>query len=154
MKKARAPLLTEERIEEVVQLLDSWQGKLTWEALASAIDARFGFTYSRYTLAGKSRISLAFELAKARPAARAKPPGIARDRRVRAAIERADRATAKAERLAQENQRLLEQFQRWASNALAFGIDLEVLNRPLIKPDREQSRVPSEAELIRRRKKR
>jgi hypothetical protein len=34
MKKKRAPDLTDERIAIVLETVDTWKGKLTWEAIA------------------------------------------------------------------------------------------------------------------------
>ena len=37
MKKTRAPALTHERIQVVIDTLDAWKGKLTWDLLIAAV---------------------------------------------------------------------------------------------------------------------
>jgi hypothetical protein len=51
MKKTRAPDLTEERIKLVLDTLDGWKGKLTWDLLIEAVRKITGITYSRFTFA-------------------------------------------------------------------------------------------------------
>lgn len=64
MKKQRAPDLTKERIKIVVEVLDGWSGKLTWEALIEKVQEKTGITYSRFTFAENPRIAAAFDLRK------------------------------------------------------------------------------------------
>lgn len=40
MRKNRAPDLTEERIAVVLDTLDAWSGKLTWDLLLDASDRK------------------------------------------------------------------------------------------------------------------
>lgn len=141
MKKDRAPDLTSDRIALVLEMLDGWKGKLTWELLLGAFEASTGDRYSRFTFAEYEEITTAFSLRKevlrgTLPRSRGAP----RDERVRAALAQAERAKAKAERLEVENQLLVEQFVTWAINAERKGVTLDMLNAPLPKPPRERSR--------------
>lgn len=141
MKKARAPDLTEERIQRVIDTIDSWRGKLTWDLLLEAVEGATGHRYSRFTFAEYPQIADAFSLKK--DALRGTWTGDAaqpRDARVRAALEQVDRYRFKVERLERENQLLLEQFVTWAVNAERKGVTMDMLNAPLTKPDRDQSR--------------
>jgi hypothetical protein len=141
MKKSRAPDLTDERITIVLETLDMWKGKLTWEILLDAVETATGHRYSRFTFAEYPEIANAFTLKKdslrgTLPRARGEP----RDERVRAAITQADRYKAKADRLEAENQLLTEQFVTWAINAERQGVTIDMLNRPLPKPERDRSK--------------
>lgn len=141
MKKIRAPDLTDERIAVVLETLDAWKGKLTWELLLDAVQASTGYRYSRFTFAEYPEIANAFSLRKdalrgALPRERSEP----RDERGRAALAQAERYKAKADRLEAENQLLSEQFVTWAINAERKGVTLDMLNAPLPKPHRDRSK--------------
>lgn len=141
MKKNRAPDLNAERITAIVEMLDEWKGRLTWELLLDAVEASTGYRYSRFTFAEYPQIANAFSLRKdtlrgTLPRERGEP----RDERVRAALAQADRYKAKVKRLEAENQLLNEQFVTWATNAERKGVTMDVLNAPLPKPERDRSK--------------
>lgn len=141
MKKRRAPDLTQEHITTVLDTLDTWRGKLTWDLLLDKLESAWGHRYSRFTLAGYPEIANAF--AHRKDALRGTLPvsrGTPTDERVLAAIEQAERFKAKAERLEAENNLLLERFVTWAINAQMKGVDMDALNKPLPKPDRDRSK--------------
>jgi hypothetical protein len=140
-KKPRAPALTDERIQVVLDTLDAWKGKLTWDLLIAAVAEKTGITYSRFTFLEYPHVASAFSLKK--QALRGTWDSMAaspRDERVRAALEQAERSQAKAKRLEQENQLLLEQFVTWAVNAERKGVTMAMLNAPLPKPQRDRSK--------------
>ena len=142
MRKARAPDLTDERIQAVLDVLDGWKGKLTWDLLIAAVKTSTGITYSRFTFADYPEIANAFALKKdVLRGAWSGEPATPRDMRVRSSLDKADRLKAKVERLTLENQLLKEQFVTWAHNAERKGVTLTVLNTPLPKPERERSKV-------------
>lgn len=141
MKKSRAPDLTQEHIATVLDTLDTWRGKLTWDLLLDKLEAVWGYRYSRFTLASYVKVVDAF--AHRKDALRGTLPvsrGTPTDERVRAAVEQAERFNAKAERIEAENNRLLEQFVTWAQNAESNGVTMDMLNKPLPKPDRDRSK--------------
>lgn len=141
MKKTRAPDLTDERIQVVIDTLDGWKGKLTWDLLLKAVEEKTGIAYSRFTFAEYPRIANAFSLRKRALTGTWKTePGQPRDEQVRAALEQVARYRAKVERLEQENQLLLEQFVTWATNAERKGVTMAMLNAPLPKPNRDRSK--------------
>lgn len=141
MKKTRAPDLTEERLQTVLDTLDGWRGKLTWALLIDAVEKITGITYSRFTFAEYPQIANAFSLKKdvlrgTWKSERSEP----KDERVRAALQQVERYKAKVQRLEQENQLLLEQFVTWAHNAERKGVTVMMLNAPLPKPQRDRSK--------------
>ena len=141
MKKARAPDLNDERIQAILEILDSWKSKLTWDLLIVSIKDSIGITYSRFTLSSYSEIANAFTLKKEALRGTWSTGGATpRDERVRAALEQVERMKSKAERLAKENQLLKEQFVTWAHNAERKGVTIMMLNAPLPKPERERSK--------------
>lgn len=141
MKKTRAPDLTNERQQVVLDTLDTWKGKLTWDLLIDVVEKTTGFTYSRFTFAEYPQIANAFSLKKDSLRGTWKGErGEPRDVRVQAALAQVDRYKAKVHRLEQENQLLLEQFVTWAHNAERKGVTVMMLNAPLPKPPRDRSK--------------
>lgn len=141
MKKSRAPDLTQELLQQVLDTLDGWQGKLTWDLLLDAVETLTGHRYSRFTFADYPEIANAFSFRKdtlrgTLPRTRSAP----KDERLRAALEQVDRLQAKAERLQAENNLLSEQFVTWAINAERKGVTMDMLNAPLPKPNRDQTK--------------
>lgn len=141
MKKTRAPALTDERIQVVLDTLDAWKGKLTWDLLIAAAAKTTGITYSRFTFGEYPQVANAFSMKKdALRGTWDSKSTSPRDERVRTALEQAERSRAKAKRLEQENQLLLEQFVTWAINAERKGVTVAMLNAPLPKPQRDRSK--------------
>lgn len=141
MKKSRAPALTTERIQTVLDTLDGWKGKLTWELLIESVHEATGITYSRFTFAEYPSITNAFALRKEALRGQAgKPAREPKDERLRAALALAERYKVKAERLEVENQLLLEQFVTWAHNAELKGVTMMMLNAALPKPQRDRTK--------------
>lgn len=142
MKKTRAPDLTEQRIKVVIDILDNWKSKLTWDMLLDAVEKATGFRYSRFTFAEYPEIANAFSLKKDTLRGTRKTECCTpRDERVRAALEQVERYRAKVERLEKENELLLEQFVTWATNAERKGVTMAVLNAPLPKPERDRTKA-------------
>jgi hypothetical protein len=141
MKKNRSPDLTAERIAVVIETIDEWTGKLTWELLIDSVEKSTGYRYSRFTFADYPQIANAFSFKKdslrgTLPRNRGEP----RDELVRAAMAQVNRYKSKVERLEVENQLLLEQFVTSAINAERKGVTVEMLNAPLPKPERGRSK--------------
>lgn len=143
MKKNRAPDLSDQTIASIVDILDGWTEKLTWDLLIAEVAERLGpdYTYSRFTLIEHPRIKTAFDLRKTAVRGLPAGPRIPRDERLSAAFEQIERLKARLARVEVENDRLLEQFHTWAINAEKAGVSMDKLNRPLAKPQREQSRI-------------
>ncbi|MDP3307621.1 hypothetical protein [Methylotenera sp.] len=131
MKQQRAKNLDDPSIKAIVEILDGWSEKLTWDLLIEAINFRTHNKYTRQALHKHERIRNAFDLRKAELA-----NGDATIRNVRSpelqkALERIARVEAENRRLESENNQLLEQFVRWSYNAYTRGLDAEFLNQPL-----------------------
>lgn len=141
MKKERAPDLTDEIIKTVLETLDDWKGKLTWDLLRHAVEEKTGILYSRFTLGEYPEVANAFTLRKKALSGTWKAePSTPRDEQVRAALEQVARYRTKVERLQQENDLLHELFVTWATNAEQRGTTMAMLNAPLRKPPRDQSK--------------
>lgn len=138
----RGKNLTDDAIEQIVRLLDGWEGKLTWEALIDAIVTRLHCKYTRQALHKHERIRAAYALRKQslgvqNDAAVSRGSGPLAD-----AMAHIARLEAENQRLEAENQRLLEQFVVWAYNAHTRGLDKEFLSQPLPRVNRDQSVPP------------
>lgn len=135
----RGKNLTDDAIEQIVRLLDGWEGKLTWDALIDATVTRLHCRYTRQALHKHERIRTAYALRKEslggqKQAAIRRGSGQLTD-----AMARIARLEAENQRLEAENQRLLEQFVVWAYNAHTRGLDKEFLSQPLPRVNRDQT---------------
>lgn len=134
----RAKNLEDADIAQIVEMLDGWSGKLSWDLLIDAIEKRRYMRYTRQALHKHERIRLAYSLRK-------KSLSSAEDAKeihyaspeLQIANERIARLTAENTRLKAENEQLLEQFVRWAYNAHTRSLDKGFLNRPLPGIDRD-----------------
>lgn len=131
--KQRPPRLTDERIESLVKLLDSWGGTLTWEAFIAKIQEQTGYRYTRQALDRHNRIKDAF---RDRKDHLANQPKDKTERSLSSAekqrrIDDYERLRGENLRLEAENQQLLGQFVIWLFNSQQAGVDMDVLNRPL-----------------------
>src|ERR1043165_9502391 len=103
MKKSRAPDLTQQVLAQVLDTLDGWKGKLTWELLLEEGEKLTGHRDSRFTFADYPQIADAFRGRK--EALRGTLPRTAsepKDERLRAAMQRMERLEAKNDRLEAE----------------------------------------------------
>ncbi|WP_244653750.1 hypothetical protein [Pseudomonas lutea] len=122
--------MTDLMINQSVMLLDGWAGKLTWDLYLEALEVDIGHRYTKAAMLRHPRIKDAWDHAKERCRdsdrnMAAKPPEVALMHTRNSELEQ------RVERLTRENQRLLEQFVRWAHNASRRGVSLEELERPL-----------------------
>jgi len=128
--------ITDYDIERIVEVLDGWRDKLTWEALCDTCEPVIGTKPSRQTLLKFSRITMAYDACKTRlkeDAPTHTPPSM------RVAVERINRLEQENERLKRENAGLLQQFVIWQYNAYAQGLNGHLLNNPLPAIDRGQT---------------
>lgn len=139
---SRAKNLGDEDVAKIVEILDGWTGRLTWELLIEAAEKRLYARYTRQALHNHSRIKDAFAQRKASLATSGESPRrTASSPELQLALDRIARLMAENERLQAENGRLLEQFVRWAYNASTRNLDEAFLNQPLPPIDRQQTRV-------------
>lgn len=131
MKQVRAKNLDDADIKKIVEILDGWAEKLTWELLIDAVEFRMHNRYTRQTLHKHERIKNAFELRKTTLAEGDGQVRVVRSPELQKALEKIARLEVENKRLESENQKLLEQFARWAYNAHTRGLDSNILNKHL-----------------------
>jgi hypothetical protein len=142
MIRVREKNLDDAVVAAIVEVLDGWNGRLTWETLIEAVESREGLRYTRQALHRHERIRLAFTgRKKALLGWAAQPRGTASPE-LQVALDRVARLEAENQRLVAENNALLEQFARWAYNAHTRNLTNEFLNNPLPAVDRERSKQP------------
>jgi len=134
-QRKRSKNLGDKEIEKIVEILDGWSGKLTWDKLIHEIHIHLNQDYTRQTLAKHIRIKSAYDLTKERSSdiseeSKHESPEIS------ILLQKIERLEAKNARLQKENQDLLAQFARWAYNSYAHGVSKEELDKPLTKIDR------------------
>lgn len=138
MKQKRAKNLTDADIKHIVEILDGWSGKLSWELLIDAIELRLFNRYTRQALFKHERLRNAYELQKKNPSLVGNQ-GKTNSPELQMALDRIARLEAENRRLEAENEHLLEQFVRWAYNAHTRGLDKDFLSKPLPGVNRGQT---------------
>lgn len=139
MTRMRERNLNDGVVAVIVQVLDGWKDKLTWDALIEVVERREGLKYTRQALHRHERIRLAFAVRKKALTGQNQQPGAASSPELQVALERIARLEAENQRLAAENNALLEQFARWAYNAQTRNLTADFLNNPLPIVDRDRS---------------
>lgn len=134
-KRERSENLDDEKIEKIVQILDGWSGKLTWNKLIDEIALHLKNQYTRQTLAKHTRIKSAYELIKGNKLDTEKKK-IYTPIEINVLIQELEKIKAENKRLKKEKQDLLAQFARWTYNSYAKGISKEELDKPLPIIDR------------------
>jgi hypothetical protein len=141
MPRLRGKNLNEEIVDSILGIIDGWAGRLSWDGLLKAIEARMNLTYTRQALYRHQRIRNAFSLRKDNSRGeRERQLSANISPELRVALERIARLESENKRLLTENNNLLEQFARWAYNAHVRNLSEEILNRPLFTPDRGQTK--------------
>lgn len=141
-ERIRSRNLSDTDLLTVVEILDGWTGKLTWEALIEASAKRLKSRYTRQTLYQHERIRLAFGVAKLRLREATDDLDLASMSRIEleAFSARYSKLVNERDRLQKENESFLEQFVVWAYNAHTRGLDEAFLNRPLPGVDRGRTK--------------
>jgi hypothetical protein len=139
MARIREKNLDDGTVATIVEVLDGWNDRLSWEALITAFARRTGRRYTRQTLHRHERIRLAFTVRKKALSGRIEQPNEKCSPELQISFDRIARLEAENLRLAAENHNLLEQFARWAYNAHTRNLSIEFLNSVLPGVDREQS---------------
>ncbi|WP_124550784.1 hypothetical protein [Burkholderia cenocepacia] len=138
----RSPNLTADRIDSIVGIIRSWEGRLTWPALIKAVATQMRSTYTRQALYNQERIRVAFGVYRASSNVNGidkRPVSAA----LRASMERVQRLELENAELRKREELLLEQYVRWAYNAATRGLSEEFLNRPLPPLNRHGNLVSS-----------
>lgn len=137
---ARAPNLDDATIELIVQILDGWSGKLSWQLFIEAITAQLHKTYARQTLNNHERIRAGFVARKKELTGQERKSKDSKSPELQLAAQRIENLEVEIARLNRENNMLLEQFVRWTYNASTRQLDLDFLNKPLPIINRDKTR--------------
>lgn len=126
--------LSENDINKILNLIDSWQGKLTWDSLCDKSKILVGKRPTRQSLNSNKKIKNAFtnkkKLLKTEEPQLSMPPSL------KIAGQRIKKLEEENKRLKNENQNLLEQFTIWQYNAYRHNLTEKDLNNPLPPVDR------------------
>lgn len=147
---SRARNLSDLDIKEIVDILDGWEGKLSWDLLVESINKRLNQRYTRQALNNHSRIADAFKLRKrilsAQPIRKRVPIAAAKivDQEIDVILQHNHYLEAKVQRLEAEVDRFQKQFVLWAYNAALRGLNKNFLERPRPVNDRQQTKVTME----------
>ncbi|NNA26926.1 hypothetical protein HBN84_16715 [Pseudomonas lundensis] len=133
--------LSAKDLDLIVRAIDSWDGKLGWEALCDAVEPLIGTRPTRQTLNAHQRIKDAFAHQKAR--LKSGFVSTKRPASLSIAEQRIRRLEVENSRLQRENNQLLERFMRWQYNAHKFNVSAEKLDAPLPFVDRDSSEAES-----------
>lgn len=126
--------LTSTDIAVLINLIDSWNGKLGWEALCDAAAPLIGSRTTRQTLSSHDQVKAAFLQKKQQQ----KSGSVATKRPASLSIaeQRIGRLESENSRLRAENCALLERFIKWQYNAYKHGVSKEELDAELPFIDR------------------
>ncbi|MCF5711034.1 hypothetical protein I9H06_02650 [Pseudomonas tremae] len=124
-------------LDLIVTVIDTWEGKLGWEALCDAVKPIIGTRPTRQTLSTHQRIKDAYAHQKAR--LKSGFVSTKRPASLSIAEQRIRRLEAENNRLQRENNLLLERFMRWQYNAHKFNVSAEKLDASLPFADRDSS---------------
>lgn len=130
MGKPRGRVIDEDVLEVVLHILDTWTGKLTWDALIASIKASIATEYTRQALSKHERIATAFGLRKVSLEQEQGRP-TSGDARVNALLETISTLKAQNARLNVECEQHRAMFIRWTHNAQMKNLTFEQLDAPL-----------------------
>lgn len=129
--------LTERHTQILVDLIDAWSGKLTWEGLCSKGSEVLGFRPTRQTLYAHQAVKEAYDVKKSHLKTGLMPSK--RPESLAIAEQKIRKLESEVARLTSENERFIEQFIRWQYNAQKRGISRAVLDDHLPVIDRDSS---------------
>ncbi|MDG2959488.1 hypothetical protein P7L91_01300 [Bisgaard Taxon 10/6] len=130
-------LVTEENLEYILMLINTWEGKLTWDLLCSEVSKLLNVkSIERQSLANYSDIQKAFSKRKQKikEDAKANPePNVTMDY----LQKQVNNLKAQVQRLEEINEQYKQQFIVWQYNAYMHGMTEDKLNKPLIAVNRQ-----------------
>lgn len=152
MAKSRGRIIDDLVIEVIEHLLDTWEGKLTWDLLIAAIKASIATQYTRQALANHERIAHAFSDRQKALRNREESP-LPGNPQVAALMKKIETLEAENARLQLECQRHRAMFIRWVSNAQKKNLTAEELNAELPPAQRRATSEENVVPLTKARKK-
>ena len=130
-------LITEENLEDIIMLIKTWEGKLTWNLLCSKVSELLNIkSIERQSLANYHDIQKAFsqQKQKIKEDAKKEPvPNVTMDY----LLKQVNNLKAQVQRLEEINERYKQQFIVWQYNAYMHGMTQDALNKPLIAVNRQ-----------------
>ena len=130
-------LITEENLEDIIMLINTWEGKLTWDLLCSEVSQLLNIkSIERQSLANYSDIQKAFSTRKQRikENSKANPqPNVTIDY----LQKQVNNLKAQVQRLEEINEQYKQKFIVWQYNAYMHGVTEDKLNKPLIAVNRQ-----------------
>ena len=130
-------LITEENLEDIIMLINTWEGKLTWDLLCSEVSQLLNIkSIERQSLANYSDIQKAFSTRKQRIKENSKAkhqPNVTIDY----LQKQVNNLKAQVQRLEEINEQYKQKFIVWQYNAYMHGMTEDKLNKPLIAVNRQ-----------------
>ena len=120
--------LSDADIKKAVSILDGWSQKLTWDHYLSVLAVEIGHRYTKAAMLRHDRIKEAWNAAKDRSRSSEGGHGSSALALANQRIRKLENRVARLER---ENNELLEQFVRWANNAVQYDVTIDKLDKPL-----------------------
>lgn len=133
--------LTAHDIQVLVDIIDGWEGRLTWDGLCDRAGEVFGFRPTRQSLNAHLAVKSAFSAKKSY--VKTGPTPSRRPSSLSYAEQKIRKLESEIERHKYENERLIEQFVRWQYNALKRGITKAMLDEHLLVINRHSSEKKS-----------
>ncbi|WP_304666532.1 hypothetical protein [Neisseria bergeri] len=131
-------LITEENLEDIIMLIKTWEGKLTWKLLCSKVSELLNIkSIERQSLSNYPDIQKVFSQQKQKMKENAKKepvPNITMDY----LLKQVNNLKAQVQRLEEINERYKQQFIVWQYNAYMHGMTQDTLNKPLIAVNRQR----------------
>ena len=129
-------LITEENLEDIIMLIKTWEGKLTWNLLCSKVSELLNVkSIERQSLANYPDIQEAFSKQKIKEKAKANPEQNVTMDYLQKQVKN---LKAQVQRLEEINERYKQQFIVWQYNAYMHGMTQDTLNKPLIAVNRQR----------------
>lgn len=135
----RSPNLTPEKIAAIVEIIRTWDGRLTWPGLVNEIFKKMNVTYTRQALYKHESIRVAYEAYRENSSDT--EPGRPVSAALNASTERVKRLEMENAELKKREALLMEQFVRWAYNASTRGLTENFLNQALPPTNRNGNKV-------------
>ena len=129
--------LTEHDIQILIDLIDAWSGKLTWDGLCDKGGDVLGFRPTRQTLNSHRAVKSAFDNKKTQQKTGVMPSK--RPQSLAIAEQRIHKLESENARLTSENDRLIELFIRWQYNAQKRGVTKAMLDEHMPVIDRDSA---------------